>query len=344
MAKVNLLGCTVSDLEDLMVEIGQKGFKGRQLFKWLYNSLQFDFNQMTDLSFKLRNKLSEQYCFAGLDAANVSTSEDGTEKYLFRLSDGKHIETVLIPEKGKRTVCVSSQVGCPLDCKFCATGKMGFSRDLSAGEIVGQLLFLKEKYGEEAFHNIVFMGMGEPLLNFENLIRSIEIISSEIGIALSAKRITVSTVGIAPQIYALADSGLKVKLAISLNAATDQKRQQLMPVARTYDLSKLMKAATYFARKRNKRVTFEYILFKGFNDSEQDAAALANLIRGIPCKINVLAYNPVKSLPYNRPSDGEVDEFGGFLYPRAPAVTIRKSRGLDIDAACGQLAAKSQKF
>jgi len=188
------------------------------------------------------------------------------------------------------------------------------------------------------------MGMGEPLLNYDNLIRAIEIISSEIGIALSAKRITVSTAGIVPGIYALADSELKVKLAISLNAATDQKRQKLMPVARSYDLNKLMKAAKYFADRKKKRVTFEYILFKGFNDSRQDALALADLISGIPCKINVLAYNPIKGLPYHRPSDDEVDEFGRYLYPRAPAVTIRKSRGLDIEAACGQLAAKSQQF
>ena len=344
VGKTNLLGYTIPDLENLASRLGEKRFKGRQLFKWLYHMAETDFNRMTDLSKNLRQRLSEEFAFKGLDLEKVSQSSDGTEKFLFRLSDGKLVESVVIPDDGKRTVCVSSQVGCPLGCKFCATGLMGYGRDLSIGEIIGQLMFMKDRYDVNAFENIVFMGMGEPLLNYENMVGAIEIISSEIGLSLSAKRITVSTVGIVPQIYILADSGLKVNLAISLHAGTDGKRRKLMPVAKSYDLAALMEAANYFAKKRKKRVTFEYILFKGFNDSREDADDLADLIKGIPCKINILAYNPVGNLPYRRPSPEELDEFGKYLYPRAPAVTVRKSRGLDIDAACGQLAAKSQNF
>jgi len=344
MDKKNLLGASLADLEELMLELGEKQYKGRQLYKWFYYLLESDFEQMTDLSRKLRKKLAENYVFRGLEAADIAVSSDGTEKFLFRLDDGKLIESVLIPEGASRTVCISSQAGCALKCAFCATGLMGFGRDLSAGEIVGQLLFLRKRYGEDAFRNIVFMGMGEPLLNYGNLIKSIEIITSDPGLSVSAKKVTVSTVGISPQIYALSDSGLKVNLAISLHAADDNKRQKIMPVARKYELGKLMKAAAYFARESRKKITFEYILFKGFNDSRQDADALARLTKGIPCKINILAYNPIGNLPYKRPSEEEVNEFGKYLYPIVPTVTIRKSRGLDISAACGQLAGKSQHF
>jgi len=192
MEKTNLLGATLPELEDLMLELGEKEYKGRQLFKWLYNLQVSDFEQMTDLSQKLRKKLAERYFFVGIDAAEIASSADGTEKFLFRLVDNKLIESVLIPEGGKRTVCISSQVGCPLKCVFCATGLMGYDRDLTTGEIVGQLLFLRQRYGEDAFRNIVFMGMGEPLLNYSNLVKSIEIISSELGLSVSAKKITVS--------------------------------------------------------------------------------------------------------------------------------------------------------
>jgi 23S rRNA (adenine2503-C2)-methyltransferase len=343
MEKINLLGYTLSDLESLMLELGQKSFKARQLFKWIYNLRERDFDRMTDLTLKLRRKLHESYTITGLDLKETARSEDGTEKFLFELSDGRLIESVLIPDGSKRTVCISTQAGCALGCVFCATGLMGYGRDLYIGEIIGQLLHVREIYGEDGFQNVVMMGMGEPLLNYENMLAALEIISSEIGLSFSAKRITVSTVGIVPRIYELADSDHKVNLAISLHAAVDEKRRRIMPVAKKYALAELMKAAAYYAGKKRKRVTFEYIVFKGFNDSEEDAVALAKLIRGIPCKINILAYNPVNDLPYGRPSDEEIDRFGRYLYPRAPAVTVRKSRGLDIAAACGQLAGKSSK-
>ncbi len=211
---------------------------------------------------------------------------------------------------------------------------------MTAGEIVGQLLYLRSRDGEEAFQNIVFMGMGEPLLNYDEMVRAVEIISSEIGLSVSAKKITVSTVGIVPGIYRLADSGLKVNLAISLHAADEEKRKKIIPIAKKYGIKELTEAVRYFAKKRRKRVTFEYVLMGGFNDSREDALELARMITGIPCKINLIAYNPVPGLPHRRPTDDEVDRFAQWLYPRAPAVTVRKSRGMDIEAACGQLAGK----
>ncbi|UCD17237.1 MAG: 23S rRNA (adenine(2503)-C(2))-methyltransferase RlmN [Candidatus Zixiibacteriota bacterium] len=340
MKRLNLLGNTVSDLENLMLSFGEKRYQGRRLFKWLYQSLQHDFSRMTDLSQELREVLAERYTFAGLEPVNSARSVDGTEKFLFRLSDEAVIESVLIPDGEKRTACISSQAGCALACSFCSTGQMGFKRNLIPGEIIGQLLFLRERYGRGAFHNIVFMGMGEPLLNYDNMVKAIEIISSEIGLSVSARKITVSTVGIVPGIYQLADSGLKVNLAVSLHAATDEKRRKTMPIANKFGVRELAEAAGYFAGKRKKRVTFEYLLIGGYNDSRQDAIDLSRVIQGIPCKINVILYNPVTGLPYWRPIRDEVDYFTGILYPRAPAVTIRKSRGLDIAAACGQLAGK----
>jgi 23S rRNA (adenine2503-C2)-methyltransferase len=341
MKSINLLGLTARELESVAVDLGSSKYKGRQLFKWLYKKRETDFRIMTDLSLELRNLLKEKYCFRGLNAEEIFRSSDGTEKTLFRLDDNLFIETVRIPDKDKATACVSSQVGCPLGCRFCATGKIGFRRNLSTGEIIGQLLFLRDRYGRQAFDNVVFMGMGEPLLNYKNTLKAVEIISSEIGLSISAKRITISTVGITPQIIALADSGIKANLAISLHAATDEKRRRLVPAAQKYPLHEIAEAAKYFARKRKKRVTFEYILFKGINDGGEDILELANLTKGIPCKINILAYNPVPGLPYARPSNEEINSFSKALYPRAPAVTVRKSRGMDIEAACGQLAGKS---
>lgn len=344
MEKINLLGYTSQELEQLVASLGDKPYRGRQLFKWLYKVRQYDFSLMTDLSRPLREKLTEQYTFAGLELAEEQVSADGTRKFLFHLNDGLPLEAVLIPDYDdeRNTVCISSQVGCALGCRFCATGTMGFKRDLTVGEIVGQLIYLRDRFGDDVFGNVVFMGMGEPLLNFDNLLKAVGIMSASDGLSISAKKVTVSTSGISPKIIRLADSGIKVKLAVSLHVATEEKRLEIMPMVRSFRLDKLMEAIRYFTFKTKTRVTFEYILFKGFNDSMDDVLALAKLIRGIPCKINLLAYNPVEGLEFERPSDDEVDWFGRQLYPRAPAVTVRKSRGRDIDAACGQLAARQK--
>jgi len=343
MQKVNLLGYTRPQLEQLMQSMGQQPYKGRQMFSWLYRVRQYDFQLMTDLSKEIRSKLDEQYKFEPMKPELDSLSSDGTRKFLFRLHDGHPIETVLIPDDDRRTVCISIQAGCALACRFCATGTLGLLRDLTVGEILGQLLYLRERFGNDAFTSIVMMGMGEPLNNFDNVVESIRIISDPAGLGHAAKRITVSTSGVTPKIRKLADLGLKVRLALSLHAATQEKRLQIMPIARTFGLDKLMEAVKYFAEKSKDRVTIEYILFKGFNDTREDIKALTRLMHGIPCKINVLAYNPVEGLPFQRPSDEEVDRFARELYPKMPAVTVRKSRGRDIDAACGQLAARQSK-
>ncbi|MEW6049540.1 MAG: 23S rRNA (adenine(2503)-C(2))-methyltransferase RlmN [Candidatus Zixiibacteriota bacterium] len=340
MSRQNLMGYTMPQMESLVVSLGGKPFGGRQLFKWLYNTRLYDFDLMTDLTKELRRRLSSEYAFGHLRLAHSARSVDGTEKFLFRLEDGRPVETVLIPDDGRRTLCISSQSGCALACRFCATGTMGLLRNLTVGEIVGQLMYVRDLHGDEAFSNVVFMGMGEPLQNYDNMIEAIRIMKEPRGLGLAAKKITVSTSGITPKIKKLADSGLKARLALSLHAATQAKRRKIMPVAETFGLEKLMEAVRYFAEKSGDRVTFEYILFDGFNDTLEDVRELSQLIRGIPCKINILAYNEVPGLPFKRPSDEKVDWFGRQLYPRAPAVTVRKSRGRDIAAACGQLAAR----
>ncbi|MBN1212343.1 MAG: 23S rRNA (adenine(2503)-C(2))-methyltransferase RlmN [candidate division Zixibacteria bacterium] len=346
MSKENLIGRTLPELENLLVQLGEKPYRGRQLFKWLYGTRQYDFSLMTDFSKQLRETLTEKYTFEPLTLREKVKSTDETEKFLFQLEGGHLIESVLIPndEKGRNTVCISSQAGCAMDCKFCATGKNGLARNLTVGEILGQLIYIRDLHGSQAYTNIVFMGMGEPLNNFDNLIKAIEIITDSVGLGLAAKKITVSTVGIVPRIYKLADMGLKVRLAVSLSAAIQEKRLKIMPVAETFPLDQLAEATRYYTQKTKFRVTFEYVLFEGFNDTMEDIKALSELIKSIPCKINIFAYNPVPGLDFARPSDEKVDWFARELYPRAPAVTVRKSRGRDIDAACGQLAGRINKI
>jgi 23S rRNA (adenine2503-C2)-methyltransferase len=340
MQRQNLLGYTLPQLEQAMQALGEKPYRGRQLHKWLYLVRQYDFDLMTDFTRNLRTRLADRYQVEPLQLEYSARSKDGTEKFLFKLHDGRPVETVLIPDDDRRTLCISSQSGCALACSFCATGTLGLLRDLTAGEIVGQLMFVRDKYGDDAFTNVVFMGMGEPLHNYDTVLEAIGIMTNPLGLKISARRITVSTSGITPKIKKLADSGSKARLALSLHAATQSKRAKIMPVAETFGLEKLMEAIRYYAETTEQRVTFEYILFDGFNDTLDDVMALAALVRGIPCKINILAYNEVPGLPFKRPSDEKVDWFGRMLYPRTPAVTVRKSRGRDIDAACGQLAAR----
>ncbi|MGH8015938.1 MAG: 23S rRNA (adenine(2503)-C(2))-methyltransferase RlmN, partial [Candidatus Zixiibacteriota bacterium] len=271
MSKKNLLGLTKTELESLAVNLGQSAFHGRQIFKWLYHVRQYDFEMMTDLSKSIREKLRSQFEIKKLELIDHRISGDNTEKFLFRLSDGLPIETVLIPDDGKRrTACISSQAGCAVGCHFCATGTMGLLRDLTAGEIVGQLMFLRDKFGETAFSNVVMMGMGEPLLNYENVVSSIRIMTDKQGLDISPKKIVLSTSGITPKIEKLADEKLGIRLALSLHAASQQKRQKVMPIASTFKLDKLIEACRYYAESTKQPVTFEYIVFEKFNDTRQD--------------------------------------------------------------------------
>jgi len=341
MEKINLKALWIEELESFLDKLGEKKYKAKQLAKWIYNKGVTDFEEMTDLSKDLRRKLSEVAYIGKLKLTRKQVSKiDQTEKFLLELFDDKRIETVLMREKNRVTVCISTQVGCALNCIFCATGKSGFERNLSAGEIVDQIIAVKGYLKEdEKITNIVIMGMGEPLLNYENTVKAIRIIQSELGLSISAKRITLSTSGIAPEIYKLADERLKIKLALSLNAPDDELRRKLMPITKKYPLSEVLEALKYYAKKNDIRITFEYVLIKDVNDSEEQALKLAKLIRGITCKINLIPYNPIKECPYKKPDEETLMKFRDILYPRAPAVTLRRSKGEDIQAACGQLKA-----
>lgn len=342
MKTINLCGCTRQDFERVMAEFGEKPFRARQLYKWVYKNRVFDFRTMSDLRKDLRQRLQEKYHIALPHIVARQKSADGTEKFLLEFEDKNVAEAVLIADdaSGRLTLCLSSQSGCPLGCTFCATGYLGFKRNLTVGEIVGQPLVIRDLYGDEAFDNVVFMGMGEPLLNYDAVMAAIDIMTDSLGLMIGARKITISTAGVTPGIKKLAASGSKVNLALSLNAPDDVRRRTIMPIAGKYPLPGLLAAVRTWTEVRKRRVTFEYILFADFNDDEQDALALAALVRGIPCKINLLAYNPIEGGVGRRPTDEEVDRFAQRLYPRAPAVTVRKSRGRDIDAACGQLAGK----
>jgi 23S rRNA (adenine2503-C2)-methyltransferase len=332
--KINVKGLWIEDLEKILEELGEKRYRSRQLALWIYAKGATSFDQMSDLSKDLREKLSEIAFIENIKLVKSQASQkDISEKFLFELSDGEKIESVLMWEEKRVTLCLSTQVGCPLGCTFCATGKMGFKRNLTTGEIVDQAIAL----GHHHITNAVLMGMGEPLLNYENTIKAIRIMNNEMGLSFPAKGITLSTAGIPSMIEKLAEEDFKIKLAISLNAPTDEIRNELMPINKKHPLSQLLKAVKNYTKKRKARVTFEYVLIKDVNDSEKDALALSKLIAGVSCKINLIPYNPVSDLPYERPSEEKIKAFRDYLYPRCPTVTLRRSKGEDILAACGQL-------
>ncbi len=340
--KTNLIGLTTESLKELMVDIGEKSFRGRQLAQWIYKKNCAEFDRMTDISQPLRDKLSRLFTIAKLSEIESIKDNSGTRKTLWKLEDGETVESVLIPDDSRLTLCLSTQAGCPLNCKFCATGQIGFKRNLTSGEIINQYL-QSPLSGEERITNIVFMGMGEPLLNFDNLLIALRILVDDDAVGFGAKKITVSTAGIPERIRSLADSGMKIGLAFSLNAASDELRDRLMPINRRYDLSENLEALRYYQSKIDRRITFEYILIKGVNDSTEDAAKLVKLIKGIPCKINLIRYNPIEGMPYQSPDEKDVIAFRDYLYPRTYAVTLRESKGADIAAACGQLKANYSK-
>jgi len=344
MDKKNLANMSLDQLIEFLVSLGLPKYRGNQVFAWLYRPGISDFDQMTDLPKELRETIAERTCFKWPSIAVVERSEDGTVKYGFKLQDGNYIEAVLIPEEGRNTLCVSSQAGCAMACGFCLTGSTGFKRNLRPSEIVGQVVrvkkWLKEtQNGTEDINNLVFMGMGEPLANFDNLLISLDILTEQRGLDFSERRITVSTCGLVPKIIELGQK-TKVNLAVSLHSVDDRIRSRLMPINKKYPVADLLEACRNFPMPKRKRIMFEYVLIQDLNDSENDANQLAGKLRGIPCKINLLPYNESADLPYRRPAEERIENFQKTLWNAGYTVLVRSSRGADISAACGQLAGK----
>ena len=337
--KENLKGIPVKELEKKMVEIGQSAFRGRQLFHWIYGRNKTDFAEMTDLSKDFRQALAERFTLPRLTVAEKRESTDGTVKYVVQLEDGNKVESVFIPTEGRNTLCVSTQVGCKMACTFCATGYQKFTRNLKAWEIVDQLVSLPTP---APVTNIVMMGMGEPFDNWDEVVRALQIFQDPMGHKIGKRHITVSTVGLLPGLQRFVDANL-CKLAISLHGTTDEQRSKIMPINRKYPLADLLEACKNLRFKGKGRVTFEYILIDGVNDSEEDALRLAKILRPIPCKINLLAYNENPYIPFKRPPEDRVLHFQNILLERGYTVTYRRSRGRDIAAACGQLITELKK-
>lgn len=342
--KQNIRLLSVEELKDLLVGLGEKAFRAKQVYEWLWQKNATSFEEMTSLSKGLRDKLNEAFFIDHIQLQDQQISTDKTIKCAFSVDDNKVVEGVLIPTSKRTTACISSQVGCSLACKFCATGKLKLMRNLTPGEIVDQVVYLKNQ-AEERYNtpltNIVYMGMGEPLLNYKNMLKSTELITSPEGLGMSPKRITVSTAGIAKMIKKLGDDEVKFNLALSLHAANDQKRSKIMEINDSNNLESLSEALVYFHEKTGSRVTFEYIIFKDFNDEIEDAAELANFAKCVPCKINIIEYNAIDDGEFQQADKKKVDAFAAYLESKNLIVNVRRSRGKDIDAACGQLANKN---
>jgi 23S rRNA (adenine2503-C2)-methyltransferase len=334
----NLAELELSELEASIDALGVQAFHARQIFQWIYRRGVIDFGQMTDLSSSLRKTLPERFVIRTPEIHQRQQSGDGTEKFLLALGDGRLIESVYIPDTPRQTFCVSTQVGCAMRCGFCLTGKMGLVRNLTAGEIVGQVRVLAHTLGlAETRFNVVFMGMGEPLHNYDPTMKAIRILAETCGFAMTPSRITLSTVGVPAALERLAKETVVPNLAVSLHAATDELREQLVPVNRAHGLADILAACRKFPVAHRRRITFEYVLLAGINDSAADAQRLARLLTGIRAKVNLIPLNEAPGIPYRRPADTRVSKFARTLAARKITVSVRKSRGPDIRAACGQL-------
>ena len=334
----------LAGLEAALAERGHERFRARQIFAWLYRRGVTDPAAMSDLPATLRTALATEFRLATPLVSSRERSSDGTEKFLLKLHDGRHIESVFIPDTPAQTFCISTQVGCAMACAFCLTGKMGLVRNLTAGEIVGQVRVLARELNLLTTpFNIVLMGMGEPLHNYDAVMKALRILADEHGLALPMRRVTLSTVGLLPALEKLAHEPLMPNLAISLHAPTDAQRGQLVPINKKYDIAQVIEACKRFPLKRRSRITFEYVLLAGVNDSPEDARRLARLLAGVKAKINVIPLNAAAGIPFERPSDAAIDRFARILSERGALVSVRKSRGRDIRAACGQLIVEGQK-
>jgi len=343
-AKKNIRHITLGDLEKYFEEIGEKKFRAKQVYEWLWQKQAQSFDDITNLSKELRQRLTAEFSLPALTIDATQYSADGTAKSRFRTFDGHLVEGVLIPTDERKTACVSSQIGCSLSCKFCATGYMEKKRNLEYDEIYDEVVLINQQ--SERIHgkkltNIVYMGMGEPLLNYRNVLKSIERITAADGLAMSPKRITVSTAGVAKMIRQLGDDRVKFKLALSLHAANDKKRHEIMPINDTNNIKTLTDALNYFYKFTKNEITFEYILFDNFNDSLADADELIKVYRQVPADlINLIEYNPIEFARFSKPSEEKTEAFMRHLEKNKVNVRLRRSRGKDIDAACGQLANK----
>lgn len=345
--RINIRNLNAEELKAQLVALGEPAFRAKQVYEWIWKKQAHSFADMNNIGKGLQQKLEAHYYFDGLTVEDQQISADKTIKCAFAV-DGQTqvIEGVLIPTTSRMTACISSQVGCSLACAFCATGRLKMMRNLTAGEIVDQVIYLRnlaDSRYNTPLTNIVYMGMGEPLLNYKNVVRSAEILTDPNGLGMSPKRITVSTAGIAKMIRKLGDDQVRFNLALSLHAANDEKRSKIMDINDTNNLEALSEALVYFHEKTGSRVTFEYIIFDNFNDGLEDARELADFAKAVPCKINIIEYNPIDGGEYRQADRSKVDDFARFLEEKCNLiVNVRRSRGKDIDAACGQLANKNK--
>jgi 23S rRNA (adenine2503-C2)-methyltransferase len=349
-AKIDVKSLQFEELQEMLRGLGEPSYRVGQIADWLHKKRVESFENMTDLPHALRAQLAKLFTFDQLEIVRVLGSRDTTRKFLFRLADGNLIESVLIPaspalygeKSDRRTICISTQVGCAYGCKFCASGLEGFSRNLHPNEIVDQIVAVETQSGEK-IDNIVFMGMGEPLANFDNVMRAIRIINARWGLGIGARHITVSTSGLAPQIKKLADEPLQIRLAVSLHGGTDEVRNQIMPINRKYNIETLLSACDYYAERKKQRLTFEYILIAGVNDSDEQAHLLAQHARRLFAKVNLIPYNAVEDLEWSRPSRSRQEKFLSILRAHKIPATLRREKGHDIDAACGQLRLQTRR-
>lgn len=336
---------SLDSLKEFMLSVGEKPFRAKQVHEWLWKKSARSLEEMTNLSLKLREALAAHYHLLPISTDNVQESNDGTVKSAFRLHDAHLVEGVLIPTDTRMTACISSQVGCSLTCKFCATGYMDRKRNLDAAEIYDQVVEITKQAAQhfsKPLSNIVYMGMGEPLLNYANVLQSVELITSPQGLGMSPKRITVSTAGVAKMIKKLGDDEVKFNLALSLHAANDEKRNQIMPINESNTLEALRDALKYYFAKTKNPVTYEYIVFYNFNDTLQDAEELYRFTKHVPSKVNIIEYNPIAEADFKNTDKDKLDIFADYLRQKGVNVYVRRSRGKDIDAACGQLANKNK--
>ncbi len=341
MEKIDLKNLALHELENLLSSFGKERYRAHQILRWLYQKGIQTIDEMTNLSKSLRQELNRIAFLSHLSLIRSEESQDGTKKFLFELQDGGRIESVLIPERKRLTLCISTQVGCAMGCRFCLTGKMGFKRNLTLSEILNQILGVRKTLlPEESITNIVLMGMGEPLANYQNTIHAIQLITNPEAFNFSYRRVTLSTVGLLPELEELAKEKIRFRLAISLNASDEKTRDHLMPINRRYPLREILKVCRNFPLHRRDRITFEYVLIEGENDSVKDAKKLIRLLRGIPSKVNLIPLNEAPEIPYRRPSEEKVRRFQEILMEGGLTAIIRKSKGADISAACGQLQGK----